>query len=37
MKLAGCDAFSDAELEDVRRRVSPYGTLASLCCWHANK
>ena len=37
MKLAGRDAFSDAELEEFRRRVSPYGTLASLCCWHANK
>ena len=36
MKLAGRDAFSDAELEGFRRRVSPYGTLASLCCWRAN-
>ena len=37
MKLAGREAFSDAELEDFRRRVSPRGTLASLCCWCANR
>jgi 3-methyladenine DNA glycosylase/8-oxoguanine DNA glycosylase len=31
--LLGRDGFSPEELAEIRRRVSPYGTLASLYLW----
>ena len=33
MLLNGLEKISDSEFEAIRRRISPYGTLASLYLW----